>query len=217
MSDDMFLSYRSLPSRRCKGVLSFCGETLFEFDEAEFRNILKKVAMYVREKHPDTLYFLRQDRPGLLPVDLGPEFLAFFKEDPVLGIRLLCPPDVTPKSIGARKPPIFMAGYDTLADSFGDQVYCKRNISGEVECPFCGRWCDGHFVIHCARCISTIPAVFTAHWALVEVSDLLMVDRPRYYLPRTWNTQGLWVSHEKLQQMYEQWLSKKEKIHVRFS
>jgi hypothetical protein len=51
----------------------------------------------------------------------------------------------------------------------------------------------------------------------VEVSDLLLVDRPRYYLPRAWNTQGLWVSHEKLKQMYEQWLIKKEEIHVRFS
>lgn len=97
---------------------------------------------------------------------------------------------------------VFTVGYDTLAEGFGYNLYC-RALNTVVECPLCACW----RVWEECLCGATV----TLHkrgrkWASVLTSDLLGVDATGFYLPRAWNPSGKWVTKAKLADMYATFL-----------
>lgn len=98
------------------------------------------------------------------------------------------------------------AGYDTLADAFGDNVYVRYRDDGCVECPCCGRWharIEGEDLV--CRCHPTItPAKLCGSWVELPTFDLVfgVPGVARFYLPRAWNISGPWISREALSEKY---------------
>ncbi len=98
------------------------------------------------------------------------------------------------------------AGYDTLADAFGDNVYVRYRDDGCVECPCCGRWharIEGEDLI--CRChITVTPAKLCGSWVELPTFDLVYgaPGVARFYLPRAWNISGPWITREALAEKY---------------
>lgn len=123
--------------------------------------------------------------------------------------------------------------YDTLADSFGDNLYIRIRDDGKVECPFCGRWSaevldiansigpDGGPVsnLQC-KCLSTfyettmvLPrAKVVGPWVELETLLLLSCTAKRFYLPRSWNSGSGWIAHDDLMQRYDQYLKETQNV-----
>jgi hypothetical protein len=105
--------------------------------------------------------------------------------------------------------------YDTLADAFGDEVYCRMQRGGGTECPFCGRWgttikTNTGATFKCSKCGNNAlgVGVYTSKggWLLVKVEYLIWRDKDRYFIPRAWNKPGPWVTHNDLKARYEKYL-----------
>jgi hypothetical protein len=98
------------------------------------------------------------------------------------------------------------AGYDTLADAFGDNVYVHHRDDGCVECPCCGRWHarieDETLVCRCNGSITS--AKLCGSWVELPTFDLVfgVPGVARFYLPRAWNNSGPWISREALSAKY---------------
>lgn len=119
---------------------------------------------------------------------------------------------------GVATPPI-KAGYDSLADAFGDHIYLRVRAtpSPVIECPLCGRW-KAHLVKGLFLC-GCMPPEFGLHgeaaldpkWFMIETRVLLYADfAERFYLPRAWNQSGAWVSYEDLKAKYEAFTKERE-------
>jgi hypothetical protein len=116
------------------------------------------------------------------------------------------------------------AGIETLIDAFGELVYAKMKVGGGTECPVCGRWKaatykqEETFTTRCTSCdfVGVPPSHFITSdggWVAFYVEDLLSVDaekRPKFFLPRLWNTSGPWITREDLQARYDKYLEEKE-------
>ena len=184
--------------------------------------------------HPDAKAIMeRTDREGLNPFVLDDATTQLLRTDPVAAIRAM---NLEPRTVIVRdeiKPQDSVklrlrAGYDTLADAFGDELYLKVK-DGKIECPFCGRWRTAHLTrvpsatlgeetIYAFRCedsfaFNLVAEVRGDKWAATDTEVLLrLYRRDRYFLPRAWNTQGQWITHEALTQKYEQYVKEKESI-----
>lgn len=102
------------------------------------------------------------------------------------------------------------AGHDTLADAFGEKLYCSTR-DNSVECPVCGRW---HRISAQKITVGCVTGLLLSYemrdnWAVASIEELLATQRTRYFLPRAWNTSGPWVSHENLQKKYDEYLKEK--------
>jgi len=138
--------------------------------------------------------------------------------DPAAAIRSMTVPDL--KVIVLDKKPILRVGHDTLADAFGDSVYCSRKETGEVECPFCGRWAplvtsmseEFQMSLRCGKCNCRLGPVRESqgNWFPISTDVLLECCQERYYIPRSWNKTGPWIGHEDLRRIYEQYKKEKE-------
>jgi hypothetical protein len=93
------------------------------------------------------------------------------------------------------------AGINTLVDAFGDRVYLKFK-DDKVESPFTGRWVP--------LGATEIDAQVDGAWVSVWTKALLSFKASRYFIPRTWNTSGPWITHEDLQEKYDKYIEEKE-------
>jgi len=220
----------------------FTGATyLFDFDAEEmkelgtfsdlnFEQLLRSLSSRLREYPDATAALMREEAGRFGYMKYEETMVKLLREDLDRAISILCPPrrvvmigDKVETSATSRVH--VRAGYDTLADAFGDVIYCKMRRGGGVECPCCGRWglvsCDknqnGYFRCKvgcdCPILGKAYPMEHGGWWG-IDIRVLLHeTTSKRFYLPRLWNVSGPWVSHEALKKKYETYL--KEKADVR--
>lgn len=191
-----------------------------EFTDLTYREAMKLLIVAAREFIDAELYLSRLDQ---LPVPIAIRFdcptATLLREDPVAFLRMMDPvlgrPQRLDVSMSTRKehpqvlkPQPIPAGYDTIAESFGDDVYIRRRhlSSDEValyESPLTGRWVP-------AGEIGTWTVGVNNRWGRVMVKNLLSTDEPRFFLPRAWNKDGPWISREALQEKYDEFCKERE-------
>lgn len=184
-------------------------EQLHQLSKEKFNKLLSIASSELNQRTVAKVVMERTDHSNLKPYVFDNPTTELLRKDPVSVIRMLTMPHV---HIDLRKPGgVFTAGYDTLAQSFGDDLYARVR-AGEVECPGCGAWnkIDAEFIFKCKRkCNIQVPVRFVEKWALFKTAQLLLLGLPRYFFPRSWNKYGGWITHAALRGLYEQW--KKEK------
>jgi hypothetical protein len=185
------------------------------------------------------LFLLRLDqRPQQVALQLDGALSKMVREDPVAFMRLMDPTMGRPQKLdismsvrkehsAAIKSNPLPAGYDTLAEAFGDEVYCRMKRGGATECPFCGRW--GAWArttvkgfnsdrVDCEHCKVTFygQGIPTSRggWFKIPVVQLFNCARDlgadRFFLPRAWNKDGPWISRADLQKKYDEFMKEKE-------
>jgi hypothetical protein len=203
---------------------------LFEFSKMSFSSMIGLFASHLQQ-HPDAgAVILRTDREGLQPYHVNGDLLFMLRTDPVTAIRMLDAPEVTVRVRDVKelvdisdciKTVPLPAGADTLAQTFGDEVYIRRRGTGgltEVECPCCGHWARALFdetprgrriLVACGGCARFHVSFLGSSWAGVQTSEILHLNKDRYFLPREWNANGNWVTHKDLTSLFEQWNQEK--------
>lgn len=118
--------------------------TAVTFVDLLYRKVLGMVSSMLQEYPDDPVVFLRTDRSGLQPIQLGEATRVLLRDDPVQAIRSM---DVqgAPSVQGDEQPvvlppgPVLRAGFDTLADAFGERVFLRMQ-KGRIEDPLTGQW-----------------------------------------------------------------------------
>ncbi len=199
--------------------------------DVHFMRLDQKPQPVAMQMNPAMLNVLKEDpvryirATSFSPIDLRPESKKVRSESRV---------KVT-DSVSLKLRPL-RAGVDTLADAFGDEVAVRVRFGDggafDAECPGCGRWAGfgmkaetGTYLIRCENGCSNpkahgtwVPVEALAplsrkenpRWAKVKVETLLSKKYKRYFLPRTWNTSGPWISHEDLQKKHEHYIKEKQ-------
>lgn len=231
--DEVVLEYKREGSHLSTGRIVVRREEeeglFLQFEGWEFKDMLRSYCEAL-QKYPDArAVWQRNDRPGLVPYVLDQAVTELLRKDPVAGIESLSPPAISPSStirrVRAERAPVpvsIRAGFDTLADSFGDEVYVKHR-NGRIECPGCGIWLElvsemlepGSFFNcrnpRCAFHTGTLYGVkLTERWAAIAVSDLIYSKSKRFYLPRAWNDGRPWISMDDLSRKYLEYKKEKE-------
>jgi len=212
---------RDITSELCTGELILRSggvETQDKFSRIFFTRVLAKLAALIKVADVKAVIVERTDRTGFLPVLLEVDVVELLKQDPVAAIRHFSPTGMsstrmyTPKKKEEPLPPapVFKLGYDTLADAIGDYIYSQRNKAGELECPGCGFWRSAKLgLFKCSNCSFTAPVRETLTWARFKTVDVLDAPNNRFFFPRKWNRNGVWIFKEDLRALYEEWLQEK--------
>lgn len=201
----------------------------------KYREAIRFLVLEARKHLGARLFLLRLDqRPQKIAVQLDGALSKMVREDPVAFMRLLDPTMGRPQKLdismsvkkdhcAAIKPNPLPAGYDTLAEAFGDDVYCRVKVGGPTECPLCGRW--GRWIKagsrDCFACDDCgvgfegvgIPTPLGG-WFKVPIAQLFncaeALGADRFFLPRAWNKDGPWISRADLQKKYDEFTKEKE-------
>lgn len=193
------------------------------FDSVDFPTMLRAYARLLKGNEEAVAIWQRTDRPGLLPYTLDPQVSALLVTDIEAAIASMSPDVQSPsyklQNIQAARevPAGLRAGFDTLADAFGDKLYVRLRDNGELECPCCGMWGsshrDGTFICQkaCAnRHMSTpLEVALSGRWAGFSAQQLLSGGSSKFYFPRAWNDGASWISHEKLQTKLDEYNKEK--------
>jgi hypothetical protein len=208
-------------------------EVLCLFENLDFKVMMREFAIELNE-HPDAGGAIqRTDRPGLVQIPLAQDEVDLFRHDPVeairrrtippqrvvVGIDRTADPDKTPDKtvVQVRTPEgaVLEAGYNSLAQCFGDIVYARARLDDAkpaVECHCCGSWAllEGRDSYTCRECNQKLPvAELVTEWAGVRVSDLLQTDREVFFLPRAWNGYKNWATRSDLERRYNEYNKEK--------
>lgn len=141
-----------------------------------------------------------------IPMPVGD--IELLLAEPQTLLRKLAPPPVVVDLRRGKKSSL-VVGYDTLANGFGEEIYCRRN-GEKFECPGCGRWSG---VTPCSSCgIDLTITKRNDRWFSIPISDLLRSSRDRFFTPRGWNNNRPWISRSDLENRYQAFT--KEKAHV---
>jgi len=190
------------------------------FSEKDFAAMMSLVHLRLLEFPESGLTFQRTDREGLLPIKITDDLVRLLREDPAQYIRMhsVAPVridltgrtsalaararTVLPKTSGIR------AGYDTIADAFGEVVYARfRNCN--VESPESGRWV---ILGEVEKWLGQSVNAETPGWVSFKVADLLATTSLRFYLPREWNPYHGWITKEQLAKLLEQFLEERSAL-----
>lgn len=189
---------------------------LFEFEKLDFAHMMSRFSSELQEYFEDRAVVERTDRAGLQPMVMEPEVVRLLREDPVAAIKSMT---FGPVIVDARKsklqdvpstffspPSVIRAGYDALAETFGDELYIRYKDL-VAECPCCGRWGvvkDGVLTCSFPRCKATFPiSVRSKNWAAIQTSTLLESGSSNFWFPREWNKGRSWISYEELETKYK--------------
>lgn len=249
MTEKIVLEYKRVNVDKSTGRivrLTDVGEDVLKtFESVEFKPMLRDFAEALQQCEDAVAVWKRTDRPGLVPYDLDPQITKLFRTDPVAAIESLCPPARNPsttiKRIQEERKPVpvsIRAGYDVLADAFGEDVYSRIRTRTEgiqyVECPCCGLWTPvglglatssfydpaEHSKVGWSLCANpkcraseAVLTLKTANdkWVAYAVTDLLATQATRFYMPRAWNDGRPWVTWKDLNEKYEEYVREKEK------
>lgn len=146
---------------------------------------------------------------------LGKEATELLRKDPEAAVNSMQYPDRV--VVVSDKDPVpirqvLRAGHDSMADTFGDKVYCAYEKGKGIECPFCGRW--AHFeqkrmaplvaILKCGKCSEEYCGTynFDGKWIILSTVFLLGLSQNRFYLPRQWNKPGPWILRKDLFEKY---------------
>lgn len=190
-----------------------CPQETFEFDDWDFERMVRRLANTVQEYVDVEVTMSRLEvRSSTYRVDA--ETVELLRTDPDAVIASMNHPRREVVVREREEPPrkLLRAGHDTLAEAFGDRLYCRVH-EGRVECPGCGRW-RGMFTgtgIECRHCWFTASGkLHGERWFSVSVDTLLNTGRTTYYLPRMWNGSGGWVEETDLREKYEAFKQERE-------
>jgi hypothetical protein len=206
------------------------------FADRTYAKMVGEFARLARANDTAALLVMRLDqKPQPVGMKLDPPAAKLLREDPVLYIKSTDPPprrvkltltdDAKPNKVKENlhaevhsepwqnNSPI-PGGYDTVAEAFGDDIYCR--VSGNlIECPSCGRWAaskpteEGEADVECASClfrdVFSLTVTSKRTWAIIPTEALLQnkTRRHRIFIPRLWNKGGPWIEYEQLKQRYE--------------
>jgi hypothetical protein len=186
-----------------------------DYENVPFKRLINRLASAARTRpHAGVFMMLLDRKPEPLAIELRPDFAKMLREDPVRLLDFLSPAPVRVSlrsEIPVRdnvvvRPAPLRTGYDTLAENFGDAVYCKRD-KNKIESPLDGRWADvGEFV-----CKTGLSAEMCGRWWAIQTMELIdsQWEHQRFYLPREWNTSGPWIHHADLKAMYVMYVKEK--------
>lgn len=186
------------------------------FDSASFKQLVVRMHEILTQfPDIDRIIFQRDDRPGIVPFELGPQTIRELRTDPLTAYRSM---SFNPE------PSVSVTGL-SVGNTFSRHVYvCVRD--GKVEDPITGTWRTLAYgtkqgwkirgvgnnsaawlplvalVDDAPDGVVSIERIVFARWALVDVEDLLRTESTHFYLPRPWNLNGPWISREELQHMY---------------
>lgn len=221
---EVTLQYKRVNGNKSSGVITLAGASsgvsmLDTFDEIEFSTMLYKFSQSLQD-YPDAQAVIqRTDRDGLVPYNLDAQTANLFRTDPVAAVASMSTDYGSPsqaitrvKKQVALEPSVLRVGYDTLADSFGDEVYARLDEDkGRVECPCCGIWNPflGEFVCRNPKCAQPLELEVTGKWAAFPTSMLLATHSARFYLPRAWNDYKPWITWGALNEKYNQFQKEK--------
>jgi hypothetical protein len=188
----------------------------------------------------DTLLFVRTDRLELAPYKLEDDLVILIKTDVEQAIQRMSHPDVRIEIGRRPEPPAMLTSCGgTLAGAFGEQLLSRGRYTpkgdAHVECPVCGSWqpytiafvCDNReawqtftmashslapiFELYCPKCEVRIELTpVDAQWVSFSVRTLLATKHQQFFFPREWNNGYPWVSREKLETLYKNFLANKE-------
>ncbi len=215
------------------------------FQDVPFRLIMNTLIKEVRDDPDAKVLFMRlEQQPIPIAVELDPHLVDLIHKDPVMFLRHMDPfeggsqrvqigrMNLRKDSVKNVAPQPIPAGYDTLADAFGDFVYVRLKGS-KTESVWDGRWYEWHHLPSypdipdgfisipddlykapgCCK-LTQDPFFVNEMWAKYSTKELLMVaerrKQDRLFLPRAWNKPGPWVRTEDLRKKYETFLKEKE-------
>lgn len=220
---EVTLQYKRVDGDQSSGCLTLTTDnhlsTIDSFEAIEFAPMLYKFAQALQD-YPDAQGIIqRTDRPGLVPYNLDGQTADLFRTDPVAAVASMMVNYGSPSNAIARvkkqtapAPSTLRVGFDTLADSFGDELYARLDVEkARVECPCCGIWNPfvGEFVCRNPKCAKQLELEVTGKWAAFSTSTLLSTQSPRFYFPRAWNGYQPWVTWEALNEKYNQFQKEK--------
>lgn len=194
------------------------------FEGLSFEGVILKFSEFANlEQHAKSSLYIARGEVAVPGALLSESEADTLRKDPVAFARALSFPASRVvlrfgEDTGSATPPI-KAGYDSLADTFGDHVYLRVRATPlpVIECPLCGRW-KAHLVKDLFLC-GCMPPLFGFHgetlpntkWFMIETRVLLYATfAERFYLPRAWNPSGAWVSYEDLKAKYEAFTKERE-------
>lgn len=188
-----------------------------------FHKMISALSKDLRTDEKDRCVFRRLEHPDLSDFVLDDQFTQLIRTDPLTAIRVM---EFKTEPVDLNKIKKFEvpamalpAAYDSLADTFGDLVYAKRD-DNKVECPLCGDWADlfdgdGGCHIECNNCGSprvTAAEDMSEKWVGVRTEDLLRDGAVEFFLPRAWHKNGNWVTRGELETKYEAFLKESEDV-----
>lgn len=213
------------------------------FASKTFAQMMREVHLALMEYPNYELVFSRGESRHFREYVIEEPLRVLLRDDPVAAIRELSPANVTVDMRTRRKKAAeefsdrvtiespapsstvpsglspLPAGHDTIAESFGDEVYL-RTRGDLVECPCCGRW-QGTLrayptaVDMYCPCQFLVPGKVVTRegsargWFAVRTQTLLSSNRERYFLPRAWNPNGGWIKHEDLLVLFTSYMKEK--------
>jgi hypothetical protein len=209
-----------------------------EFDGIEFRKMMARLAGVLQRwpvEQAVDVDLVRLDHLGTGVYRLDTATVQLLRTDPVAAIATMEYPMASPSTTVQRLreertsracAPI-PAGYVTLADAFGDQLYFRVR-KHELECPGCGFW--GMFIspgllksdermgsvvktafVCPKKCGQRFVVSCDTEWGYVSTKYLLEnTTLERFYFPRSWNEGQSWVSRVTLQHKYDEYQKEKD-------
>lgn len=222
---DVLLAYYRTPKNLHVGFIEFQQDdkrACVPLEDIEFHKMISQLSKILKLRENDRCVMRRLEHPNLNDFVLDDQFTQLIRTDPLAAIRMMEfktePVDLN-KIKKFEPSPALVAAYDSLADTFGDLVYAKRD-DNKVECPLCGDWADlfdgdGGCRIECNNCGS--PRVTAAEdvsekWVGVRTEDLLRDGAVEFFLPRAWHKNGNWITREELEAKYETFLKESEDV-----
>lgn len=183
------------------------------FEELSFDRMLYLLAGKIQEAGECEVWFVRADRQGSA-FKLDALTVELLRSDPVAGAKtfnVLAGPPTFEKMREAEvlAPPPLRAGFDVLADAFGERVYLRVSF-GDVECPGCGFYGQAKSFQCQKGCLISLPLELGERWAGVAVTDLLATGLSRFYLPRLWSP-APWITRDDLDKRYQDFVKERER------
>ena len=192
--------------------------TRAEFEGFSFPRMMAKLAEVIRE-HEQARVFMNRTEMNGSTYKLDDATVELLRKDPAAAISSMMPESRTvvirDRSAFAVPPSrLLRVGHDTIAEAFGDAIYCVVDAKGQVECPGCGRWSEATANwLNCSNtsCAVRLPGKLTGMaWFVIETTELLKLNHSKYYLPRSWNPKRGWIPHQELQSLFESFQQERE-------
>lgn len=192
----------------------------------EYKKVIVRLHQLLLEHDAKKVIFQRTERDDLMPVELGERLLKLLREDPLSAYRAMLY-ESAPIQTSTTK-------VQDRAANFFDEVVYLRMVNGTIEDPETGTmlslaygpqsgwrirrndnnsgaWIPIQPVDESPDGTSFGERLAFFRWAKVKVQDLLDQKLERYYLPRSWNTKGPWISHVELSDRLESHLAGKKR------
>ena len=194
----------------------------FHFAGATFKTLLEFAGEALQCNPGHRLLMRREEAP--YPMTLPENIEELLRTDINAAVRALTvePQRVVVEPI--RKPKTDLLGtlrhgHDTLADALGEELYLRSRTSSrgmQVEDPATGRWAQLELRDKTAHC-GNLPLQAGVHpsnsvWVVARTADVIALGLSRYYLPRRWNPNQGWITHESLIAMYELYIKEKSDV-----